>query len=105
MNGEKKMISEQTITQLEKRARGFRRIISSLNDLPIYGINPTIDKILYVKIEALKEHLKKKITRNNEKLNEIYTSSIDSLLDDSGQSNVIVEQTDIHPKLNEIKKN
>ena len=104
MNGEKNMISEQTITQLEKRARGFRRIISSLNDLPMYGINPTIDKILYVKIEALKEHLKKKITRNNEKLNEIYTSSIDSLLDDSGQSNVIVEQTDIHPKLNEIKK-
>ena len=104
MNGEKKMISEQTITQLEKRARGFRRIISSLNDLPMYGINPTIDKILYVKIEALKEHLKKKITRNNEKLNEIYTSSIDSLLDDSGQSNVIVEQTDIHSKFNEIKK-
>jgi uncharacterized protein YjaG (DUF416 family) len=104
MNGEKKMISEQTITQLEKRARGFRRIISSLNDLPMYGINPTIDKIFYVKIEALKEHLKKKITRNNEKLNEIYTSSIDSLLDDSGQSNVIVEHTDIHRKLNEIKK-
>ena len=104
MNGEKKMISEQTITQIEKRARGFRRIISSLNDLPMYGINPTIDKILYVKIEALKEHLKKKITRNNEKLNEIYTSSIDSLLDDSGQSNVIVEQTDIHSKFNEIKK-
>jgi hypothetical protein len=104
MNGEKKMISEQTITQLEKRARGFRRIISSLNDLPMYGINPTIDKILYVKIEALKEHLKKKITKNNEKLNEIYTSSIDSLLDDSGQSNVIVDQTDIHFNLNEIKK-
>jgi hypothetical protein len=78
MNGEKKMISEQTITQLEKRARGFRRIISSLNDLPMYGINPTIDKILYVKI--------------------------DSLLDDSGQSNVIVDQTDIHFNLNEIKK-
>ena len=98
------MISEQTITQLEKRARGFRRIISSLNDLPMYGINPTIDKILYVKIEVLKEHLKKKITKNNEKLNEIYTSSIDSLLDDSGQSNVIVDQTDIHFNLNEIKK-
>ena len=104
MNGEKNMISEQTITQLEKRARGFRRIISSLNDLPMYGINPTIDKILYVKIEALKEHLKKKITKNNEKLNEIYTSSIDSLIDDNGQSNVIVEQADIQNKLNEIKK-
>ena len=85
------MISEQTITQLEKRARGFRRIISSLNDLPMYGINPTIDRILYVKIESLKDHLKKKITRNNEKLNEIYTDSVDSLLDDNGQSNVTVD--------------
>ena len=95
MNGEKNMISEQTISQLEKRARGFRRIISSLNDLPMYGINPTIDKILFVKIDDLKDHLKKKITRNNEKLNEIYTSSIDSLLDDSGQSNLIIEPADL----------
>jgi len=79
------MVNESTIAKLEKRARGFRRIISSLNDLPMYGINPTIDKILYVKIEALKEHLKKKIQKNNEKLNEIYTSSIDSLMDDDGQ--------------------
>ena len=85
------MINESTIAQLEKRARGFRRIISSLNDLPMYGINPAIDKILFVKIETLKEHLKKKINRNNEKLNEIYTSSVDSLLDDSGQSNVTVD--------------
>lgn len=78
------MSKESQITQLEKRARGFRRIISSLNDLPMYGINPTIDKILYVKIETLKEHLKKKIQKNNEKLNEIYTESIDSLMDDDG---------------------
>ena len=85
------MISEQTITQLEKRARGFRRIISSLNDLPMYGINSNIDRILYVKIEDLKEHLKKKITRNNEKLNEIYTTSIDSLLDNNGSSTVVVD--------------
>ena len=81
------MIHESTISQLEKRARGFRRIISSLNDLPMYGINPTIDKILFVKIEALKDHLRKKIQKNNEKLNEIYTNSIDSLLDDDGQIN------------------
>ena len=78
------MIEEQKITQLEKRARGFRRIISSLNDLPMYGINPTIDKMLYVKIQDLKDHLKKKIQRNNERLNEIYTESVDSLIDDDG---------------------
>jgi len=53
----------------------------------MYGINPVIDKILFVKIEALKDHLKKKIQKNNEKLNEIYTTSIDSLLDDDGQIN------------------
>ena len=84
-------INEAQITQLEKRARGFRRIISALNDLPMYGITPTIDKILYVRIGELKEHLKKKITKNNQKLNEIHTTSVDSLLDDDGQGVVIGE--------------
>jgi|TARA_B100002003_G_scaffold242949_1_gene266690 hypothetical protein len=84
-------INEAQITQLEKRARGFRRIISALNDLPMYGITPTIDKILYVRIGELKEHLKKKITRNNEKLNELHTTSVDSLIDDDGQGGVIGE--------------
>ena len=83
------MINESTITQLEKRARGFRRIISALNDLPMYGITPHIDKMLYVRIGELKEHLKKKITRNNEKLNEIHTTSVDSLIDDDGQGGEI----------------
>ena len=94
------MTKESQITQLEKRARGFRRIISALNDLPMYGINRQIDKILHVKIDALKDHLKLKITRNNEKLNEMYTESIDSLADDDGQQGevapVVVE--DIHNK-------
>ena len=85
------MINESTIRQLEKRARGFRRIISALNDLPMYGINPSIDKMLFVRIGELKEHLKKKITRNNQKLNEIHTTSVDSLIDDDGQGGVIGE--------------
>jgi len=80
---------EATIRQLEKRASGFRRLITSLNDLSIYGINPTRDKILFVRIAELKEHLKKKITRNNERLNEHYTTSIDSLADDDGQVGVV----------------
>ena len=84
-------INEAQITQLEKRAKGFRRIISALNDLPMYGINSLIDKILYVRIGELKEHLKKKITRNNEKLNELHTTSIDSLIDDDGQTGAIGE--------------
>ena len=82
-------INEAQITQLEKRARGFRRIISALNDLPMYGINSVIDKMLYVRIGELKEHLKKKITRNNEKLNELHTTSVDSLIDDDGQGGEI----------------
>ena len=84
-------INEAQITHLEKRAKGFRRIISALNDLPMYGINPSIDKILYVRIGELKNHLKKKITRNNEKLNELNTTSIDTLIDDDGQSGAIGE--------------
>jgi len=103
------MINESTITQLEKRARGFRRIISALNDLPMYGINPAIDKILYVRIGELKDHLKKKITRNNQKLNEIHTTSVDSLIDDDGQGGVIgevrTEPSFISPKIESAIKN
>jgi hypothetical protein len=55
----------------------------------MYGINERIDKILHVKIDALKEHLKLKITRNNDKLNEMYTESVDSLSDDDGQQGII----------------
>ena len=103
------MINESTITQLEKRARGFRRIISALNDLPMYGITPQIDKMLYVRIGELKEHLKKKITRNNEKLNEIHTTSVDSLIDDDGQGGVIgevrTEPSFVSPKIESVIKN
>ena len=80
---------EATIRQLEKRASGFRRLITSLNDLSIYGINPTRDKILFVKVSELKDHLKKKITKNDQRLNEHYTTSIDSLDDDDGQTGVV----------------
>ena len=83
------MNSEAQIRQLEKRARGFRILIAALNDLSMYGINSAIDKMLFVRIGELKEHLKKKITRNNEKLNEHYTTSVDSLIDDDGQSGML----------------
>ena len=93
------MTKESQITQLEKRARGFRRIISSLNDLPMYGINEHLDKILHVKIDALKDHLKLKRTRNHDKLNEMYTESVDSLADDDGQQGevapVVLENNNI----------
>ena len=82
-------LSEAQIRQLEKRAKGFRRLIASLNDLSMYSIHEHIDKILFVKIDDLKEHLKKKIKRNNEKLNEIYTTTIDTLVDDDYQSGEI----------------
>tara|TARA_Y100001973_G_C5187128_1_gene328576 strand:+ start:1841 stop:2209 length:369 start_codon:yes stop_codon:yes gene_type:complete len=78
-------ISEAEIRQLEKRARGLRRLIASLNDLNMYGINSAIDRMLFEKIKDLKEHLKKKITSNNVKLNAFYSKSIDSLVDDDYQ--------------------
>ena len=38
------------------------------------------------------QHLKKQINRNNEKLNEIYTSSVDSIQDDDGTSSMILKE-------------
>ena len=90
-------LSEAKIRQLEKRARGFRRLIAALNDLNMYGIHEQIDRMLFVKIENLKEHLKKKIKRNNEKLNEIYTETVDALVDDDYQSGEIgYKPTEVH---------
>ena len=82
-------LSEAQIQQLEKRAKGFRRLIAALNDLNMYGIHQQIDKILFVKVDELKDHLKKKIKRNNDKLNEFYTESVDSLVDDDYQTGEI----------------
>ena len=51
------------------------------------------------RISELKEHLKKKITRNNEKLNEHYTTTVDSLTDDDGQTGITgVEKPDYSSK-------
>ena len=82
-------LSEAQIQQLEKRAKGFRRLIAALNDLNMYGIHQQIDKILFVKVDELKDHLKLKIKRNNDKLNEFYTESVDSLVDDDYQTGEI----------------
>ena len=82
-------LSEAQIQQLEKRAKGFRRLIAALNDLNMYGIHQQIDKILFVKVDELKDHLKLKIKRNNDKLNELYTESIDSLVIDDYQTGEI----------------
>ena len=63
----------------------------------MYGIHEHLDKILFVKIDDLKEHLKKKIKRNNEKLNEIYKTTIDTLVYDDYQSGEIgYKPTPIH---------
>ena len=103
------IINEAQIRQLEKRATGFRRLIAALNDLSMYGINSSIDKMLFVRIGELKEHLKKKITRNNQKLNEFYTTSVDSLIDDDGQGGVIgevrTEPSFVSPKIESVIKN
>ena len=88
-------LSEAQIQQLEKRAKGFRRLIAALNDLNMYGIHQQIDKILFVKVDELKDHVKKKIKRNNEKLNEFYTESVDSLVDDDYQTGNIGYQPEI----------
>ncbi len=53
-------------------------------------LNPLITgKYSIVKVDELKDHLKKKIKRNNEKLNEFYRESVDSLVDDDYQTGEI----------------
>ena len=38
MSNEYTIESDGKIARLEKRGRGFRRLITAINDLPLYGI-------------------------------------------------------------------
>ena len=38
MSNEYTIGSEDKVARLEKRGRGFRRLITAINDLPLYGI-------------------------------------------------------------------
>ena len=61
MSDEYTIGSDDKVARLEKRGRGFRRLITAINDLPLYGIIHATHPSLVNELELFKDKLKKLI--------------------------------------------
>ena len=74
MSDEYTIGSDDKIARLEKRGRGFRRLITAINDLPLYGIIHATHPTLVNELELFKDKLKNLISENNNDLAQHYTN-------------------------------
>jgi hypothetical protein len=72
MSDEYTIQSDGKIARLEKRGRGFRRLITAINDLPLYGIIEATDPNLIKQLEVLKDRVKDLISENNSDITSYY---------------------------------
>lgn len=72
MSDEYTIQSDGKIARLEKRGRGFRRLITAINDLPLYGIIEATDPNLIKQLEVLKDRIKDLISENNSDITSYY---------------------------------
>jgi hypothetical protein len=72
MSNEYTIESDGKIARLEKRGRGFRRLITAINDLPLYGIIEPTDPNLVKQLEILKDRIKEVISENNTDISSYY---------------------------------
>lgn len=72
MSNEYTIETDSKIARLEKRGKGFRRLITAINDLPLYGIIEATDPNLIKQLEVLKDKLKNYISDNNSDIASYY---------------------------------
>ena len=73
MSDEYRIEGSDRVVRLEKRGRGFRRLITAINDLPLYGIIHATHPTLVNELELFKDKLKNLISENNNDLAQHYT--------------------------------
>lgn len=92
MSDEYTIGSDDKVARLEKRGRGFRRLITAINDLPLYGIIHATHPNLVNELELFKDKLKTLISENNTSLAQHYIPN-ESLHSDPLQDQIINEYT------------
>lgn len=92
MSDEYTIGSDDKVARLEKRGRGFRRLITAINDLPLYGIIHATHPNLVNELELFKDKLKTLISENNTSLAQHYSPN-ESLYSDPLQDQIINEYT------------
>lgn len=89
MSDEYTIQPDNPITRLEKRGKGFRRLITAINDLPLYGIVDATHPNLIRKLESLKDYLKTEIGNNNTAIANYYTPTDDKLETDPLKEKIV----------------
>jgi len=84
--------SDDKVARLEKRGKGFRRLITAINDMPLYGIIDATHPNLVRELELFKDKLKTLISENNTSLAQHYSPN-ESLHSDPLQDQIINEYT------------
>ena len=85
--------SEDNVARLDKRGRGFRRLITAINDLPLYGIMEATHPNLVKELERFKDSLKVLIAENNQELTKFYAPEDSSFSSDPMQDDIINQYT------------
>ena len=93
MSDEYRIEGSDKVVRLEKRGRGFRRLITAINDLPLYGIIDATHPSLVRELEMLKDKLKTLIAENNQSLTEFYMPEEQVMNSDPLQIDIINEYT------------
>lgn len=93
MSNEYTIGSEDKVARLEKRGRGFRRLITAINDLPLYGIMEATHPSLVQELERFKDSVKLLIAENNRELTKFYIPEDSSYRTDPMQGDIINEYT------------
>jgi len=93
MSDEYRIEGSDRVVRLEKRGRGFRRLITAINDLPLYGIIHATHPSLVNELELLKDKLKTLIAENNKSLSEYYLPREESINSDPLKDNIINQYT------------
>ena len=73
------IVTDSEVARLEKRQRGLQRVISSINDLTIYGIYHTNFPKLVNALEHSKDHLKAEIQATKKRIIELGGDAIEEV--------------------------
>ena len=93
MSDEYRIEGSDKVIRLEKRGRGFRRLITAINDLPLYGIIDATHPSLVRELELLIDKLKTLIAENNQSLTKFYMPEEQVMNSDPLQNDIINEYT------------
>jgi len=83
------IVADNEVTRLEKRQRGLQRVISSINDLTIYGKYHTYFPKLVGALEHSKDHIKAEIRATKKRIIELGGDTIEEVFT-SNNNNIVV---------------